>query len=451
MKKLVSAIILIITSLSLSSCSTYIRKAVPITIANPGYESYRVAIAVDYFGVKHIARSECPIGTTTNCKLIYSRAYSGGVLDFWTWSPTASYSGVDELDIAVTDSGVAVLVWNTTKIAGGAKTTLYMVADPPLIVQELMPGYVASGEPLLVSRFAVIYALSSVIDGSNISLRYQQVLGGSAIGWVSEHGVAYNSFNANAAVSPSGWLYVAYRGTGFDILYADNYGITGDMTNRFLIMADVTTYIGPAIDVNGVPETVYLAYYEDAPGSNDTLYLGHCPANACSISGIDPTFVSEYPLNTSKHWSISGLGGIVADAGTNAYYTFSATNDDTAGDYEIFEGFCTSGVPQVVANISNMPGGNDYYPAIGLMASYIPVTTWVHSNVDIYVFDTLPGVYQRQRKIHTASHGILSSFPGWDISCNADWGAGIWNEDELANRAFIIFNTYPAMLPMIKK
>ncbi len=159
MKKLVSATILIITSLLLSSCSNYIRTAIPINISNPGYESYRVAIAVDFFGVKHIARSECPIGTTTNCKLIYARAYSGRVTDFWTWNLGTAYNGVDELDIAVTDSGTAILAWNATKTTGGTEATLYMVANPPLTVQELMPGYVASGTPLLVSRFNVIYAV----------------------------------------------------------------------------------------------------------------------------------------------------------------------------------------------------------------------------------------------------------------------------------------------------
>ena len=120
MKKLVSATILIITSLILSSCSNYIRTAIPINISNPGYESYRVAIAVDFFGLKHIARSECPIGTNTNCKLIYSRAYSGGAVDYWTWVPGTDYSGVYELEIAPTaDDGNAVIAWNTYKTSDG--------------------------------------------------------------------------------------------------------------------------------------------------------------------------------------------------------------------------------------------------------------------------------------------------------------------------------------------
>ncbi len=128
LKKIPAILLALIIVLTINGCSNYIRKAVPINIANPGYEAYKVVIAVDYFGVKHIARSECPIGTTSNCILIYSRATSGGVIDMWSWSSSAEYSGVYEFDIAVTDSGTAVLAWNTNKTAGGAHTTLFLEA-----------------------------------------------------------------------------------------------------------------------------------------------------------------------------------------------------------------------------------------------------------------------------------------------------------------------------------
>lgn len=439
----------LIIVLNASGCSNYIRKAVPIPIANPGYETYRVAIAVDYFGVKHILRSECPIGTITNCILIYSRAYSGQVINYWTWTPSASYNGVFELDIAVTDSGTAVIAWNTNKTSGGAHTTLFMEANLPLTVEELMPGYVAADrDPLLVSRFNVVYAISEVFSGSYIALRYRQILGGTAGGWVSEIGVSYASVLADAAVSPSGWLYVAYRHTpSFDICYADNYGNSGDMTNRFLILADVVSYSNPRIDVNGNPETVYLAYSEDSSGANDTVYLGHCPANGCTIS--PPTFVSEYPLDTSKHWNITSTVDIIADTATTAYYTFAALNDDTAGDYEIFEGYTQSGSPMEVQNISSL-SGPDGYPTIGLTASYVPITTWMHGGTDIYEFEKFL-FYEYQRKIHSAGNSILTSYNQREMSCNADWGAGIWIQNEAADRAYIIFNTIPTFIPIIIK
>ena len=127
---------------------------------------------------------------------------------------------------------------------------------------------------------------------------------------------------------------------------------------------------------------------------------------------------------------------------------FSAANDDTAGDIEVFEGFIQGGLTQSTLNISNLPGP-DYFPAIGLTASFIPVTSWVHGNA-IYEFETLPIFgYSYKRNIYTTSNNIMTSFPGTDMSCNADWCAGIWNEDEAANRAYVIFNTYPAMLPLV--
>ncbi len=269
-----------------------------------------------------------------------------------------------------------------------------------------MPGYVSYGTPMLVSRFNVIYAVNVVYSGSNMALRYRQVEGGSASGWVSEHGVAYHSNSPDAAVSPSGWLYVVYwYGAGPDIMYADNYYNSGDMTNRFSILSGATNYSNPVIDVYGSPETVTMAYYANifTTEYNDALFVGYCPAYACTnVSAI--TF--EYPLDSSKHWDVNSYLDIVSDAGTNAFFVFQARNDDTAGDYEIFEGFTTSGSPQGVYNISNLPG-YDLDPTIGLTASYIPVTTWLHGSNEIYEFETYPAFfYIYQRKIHTASHNI---------------------------------------------
>ena len=249
-----------------------------------------------------------------------------------------------------------------------------------------------------------------------------------------------------AAVSPSGSLYVAYRRyPGADIWYADNYGITGDMTNRFLILASATNYVGLVIDVYGSPETVYLAYYIDQPTNDDALIIGLCPADTCTNVLVSSFF---YPLDTSKHWAITNYGGIIADAATSAYYVFSAANDDTAGDIEVFEGFYRVALRSPLS-IFPTCRGTDYFPAIGLTASYIPVTSWVHGNA-IYEFETLPIFgYSYKRNIYTTSNNIMTSFPGTDMSCNADWCAGIWKEDEAANRAYVIFNTYPAMLPLV--
>jgi hypothetical protein len=447
-KRILAIVLSLVFVLTATGCSNRLHKAVPINIANIGYEVYRVAIAVDYFGVKHIARTECPIGTSTNCKLIYSRAYSGGATDIWSWSSTTDYTGVFEIDLAVTDSGTAALTWNSTKTAGSVKTTLFMLTSDPWTVQELMPGYVVYDSPLLVSRYNVIYAINQVYNGSYLALRYRQMIGGSASGWVSELGISEASVFANAAVSPSGWLYVTYRHTpSFDLCYADNYGTTGDMTNSFVLLGGVPSYREAAIDVYGSPEIVYLAYFNHTGTTNDNLYLGHCPAIACTI----PTFVSEYPLDVSKHWDIDGELSIVADAGVNAYFVFRAKNDDTVGDYEIFEGYTQSGIPQGVVNISSL-AGSDAYPAIGLNAGYIAVTTWVHGNNAIYEFETLPTYfYFYQRKIQTTSNPIITWSSGRDMSCNADWGAGIWIEDEAANRAYFIFNTLPSFLPIIIK
>ena len=187
------------------------------------------------------------------------------------------------------------------------------------------------------------------------------------------------------------------------------------MTNRFLILASATNYVGLVIDVYGSPETVYLAYYIDQPTNDDALIIGLCPADTCTdISAIE--FI--YPLDTSKHWAITNYGGIIADAATSAYYVFSAANDDTAGDIEVFEVFIQSGPTHSTLNISNLPGP-DYFPAIGLTVSYIPVTSWVHGNA-IYEFETLPIFgYSYKGSIYTTSNNIydLVSRHGYVLQC----------------------------------
>jgi hypothetical protein len=453
MKKIILlTILLTILAVLTGGCSRFVRKAVHIPNINTLYEPIEVHVATDYYGVKHILRKICLITDSSSCLLEYSQATSGTPIFMDTWGTPTGYHGIETPDIAVTDSGVAAFAWQSNRDYGGGYATLYMLSSGLGTINEIDSGY-NSTSPLLVSRGETIYAVHNVEDGTHGAIRYRQLVGGSAIGWVSEHGLSTDNAWVDAAVSPDGKLYVLFfRSTYWDIMYADNYSTTGDMTNRFGLVSSASNYTFGRIDVNGIPAVVYVTYtrnFTPAPGVSDVLVIGHCPANNC---GYFTTYEIEQPLDSAKEWNVLGNADIIADAGNTAYYVFQATNSDTATNVEIFEGYFQDGLPHFIANVSNTPG-NDGMPSIGLMWSIIPVAGWVAGG-SFYQFDAYPFnipplfAYASLRNIHQTTYPIITEPV---MSCNADWGAGAWIEEQTENESYVIFNVYPALLPMIKK
>jgi hypothetical protein len=447
MKRLYLNITLVaIIALALSGCSREIHRAIQIPMSDASYQIKDIDVAVDYFGVKHIVARVCSISVPTDCQIVYWTATSGQPDVVYAWYPPTGFIGMEDPAIAVTDSGVAAIAWETARSAGGAYATMFVLSTALGTVSEISPAYTAV-EPRLVSKGNFIYAVQSVNEGGHFSIRYRQLVGGSTSGWVSEHGGSKTSDDVlmDAAVSPSGNLYVVWwRTPSGDIMYADNYGDTGDMTNRFGFISGAFDYTMPRIDVNGSPEVVYVTYTHQLLASSDLLVIAHCPANGCAY----PPDI-ELPLDTSKQWNVTSEADVIADTGNTAYYVFNATNTDTPGNIEVYEGYFQEGLAYYTANASNTPG-NDGIPSIGLMWSIIPVSSWVTGN-DIYQFDAYPFIlpYASLRLIHHAAATIFTD--GTNMSCNADWGTGVWVVDGSPDQAFVIYNTYPAMLPAIRK
>jgi hypothetical protein len=446
MKRLIVPVTVVaIIALCLSGCSRYVRQAVKVPNPDASHETVNIAVAVDYFGVKHVVRRVCSTSAPAECQIIYSTAISGVVTNIWGWDSPSGYSGMENPAIAVTDSGVAVITWETYKTPGWTHATLYVMSTVPALINEIDSGYVATS-PHLVSKLNTIYALQDINQGGRWAIRYRQLVGGSAAGWVSEHGSTTNDNTyLDAAVSPSGNLHVVFWRMPFsEIMYADNYGTSGDMTNRFALVTPATNYTQPRIDVNGVPEVVYITYTNEVLPSN-LLVIGHCLAASCTFGSYE----IELPLDPSKSWNVIGEADIIADAGTTAYYVFNATNTDTGANIEVFEGYFQDGLAYYTANASNT-AENDGTPSIGLMWSIIPVSSWVTGD-DIYQFDAYPFIlpYASLRLIHHTGATILTD--SVNMSCNADWGAGVWIEDQATQQGYVIFNTYANMLPIIRK
>jgi hypothetical protein len=461
MKKIVgSVVLLVVLSLLVSACSRYVRSAIPIPISNPGYESHEVAVAVDYAGVKHIARIECPLGLGYNCTLIYTKVISGNPTDVWSWASSPGFTQPEYPDIAVTDGGVAVITWRAQRSPGADYTHLAVYSTNLAVINELTPlPVIASGKPLLRSKLGYIYAVFQVEDGAGSALRFARLTGGGLSGWVSATGTELNQIVSDFAVSPSGYVYVIYRRFyGGDIWYFDNYG---GVEHRFEILSGALSYSYPSIDVNGNPETVHMAYVQNIDPfplpDEDALILAYCPANNCTLPG---TFTTELPFfGSSEKWDIDGAVDIVVDSGpiplvtaTNtAYYAFKAKNTTTT-HYDIYIGIFQVGQPHAFVNISNTIE-EEKEPRIGLMYSWIPVTGWLQGN-NVYQFDGFPFfpfIYGETRLIHHSTLPIRDVALGIDMATFADWGAGVWVVDDSADQAFVIFNTYPSMMPLIRK
>lgn len=449
-KRTLAILFSLIIVISTSGCSTYIHAAIGLPITEPGYQSAEVSIAVDLFGVKHIARTECPISGSDPCKLIYTRVKPGlaGLSEtVYSWLPIAGQS-VHDVDIAVTDSGIAYIVYHYDGRPGATVSSeLWAMRSDQLEIPVLVEGtYNVDSKPIVVARWDTVY----VVYNAGVYIRYMRLNDG-ANGWV-DHTPGTSFVVHEAAVGWNGALYVIYYHV-LELKYADNYGITGDMTNHLLLASYSNEK--PDIDVNGNPETVYVIYSQalTGPGASDSLYLDHCIASSCTSMTHE-----TINLDPSLHWKISGNPQVIADRGLDAtlgnfaYYIFTAHN---AGDLidEVFEGFYKAGIttPDPFA-VTDTPD-TEADPHACLMWSYIPVFSWreylsVSFFGDMYEQDIYPYVYTTQRLVRHTTTGAAEI----DMACNADWGAGIWNEETgVGKQAWVSFNSYPAMLPIIMK
>jgi hypothetical protein len=462
-KRTLIIIILLVIVLSASGCSKYIHSAVQIPLYFEGHESYQVAIAVDYFGKKHIARTECPIGTIDNCRLIYTTVINGQPLNVFSMIPLAGENYLDP-DIVVTDSGIAFIVWRWYNRGGNAKyEDWWLRSDDIGNHYRINPAYDSAGPPKLAKHFEYVYVGYEVVNG---------ILGGSALrfrelnpldshtGWVADHTInEFRKTNIHLAVSGDGWLFITFLYNGYYI-YSTNYGLPGDMTIVQLVINPIPTIThGVHVDVNGSPGTAYMVAVgkvTPGPGVSDQLYIAHCPIASCSGSN----YITEVvPLSGTDQWDIIGEPDIVSDINAllpgneRAYVSFLARNNTTGSHSDVFSAYYEEGSPSIVStptNLSNTPSDEETEPSIGLMWSIFAVAGWREdlgsgNFGNVYEFDNLDYLL---RTVRSSSSGKA----GYDMACNADWGSGIWNE--LTNGRIIpwvAFNTIPAFLPMIKK
>lgn len=447
-KRTVAIVFSLVILLTASGCSTYIHPAITLPLTEPGYESYEVSIAVDITGIKHIARTECYRDDPPPypCKLIYTRVAPGlnGLSETaYSWIPTSG-EYVHDVDIAVTDGGLAYIVYRHDNRSGAAVPSelFYTRSDALGVPVQIEGTYEVTGTPIAVARGVNVYVAYQVLSGGRTQLRYRQLNNMSVGGWVDSVSSTTDYVLHDAAEGWNGAFYVTYL-LGGGLNYADNYGDTGDMTNHQY----VSTYHSSIadIDVNGNPEMVYIIFDDTryfATYSN-SIFIVYCLANNCTS-----LTTAVMPLDNPELWRLQGNPQVIADTVTTAYYIFTARRESSQ-NFNTYFGSFQVGVPiPAPTQLTDTPEiENDV--RICLMWSLFPVTAWRTDLGGGYYGDITEADYINIIKtVRKTTKGLKEI----DLACNADWGAGIWIEETgVGKQAWVSFNTYPALMPIIKK
>jgi hypothetical protein len=445
-KKLVVVLSSLTIILATSGCSTYIHAAIGLPFTEPDYQSNEVSIAVDFFGVKHIARTECPITGSDPCKLIYTIVRSGlpgGSETVYSWMPLSGQN-VHDVDIAVTDGGMAYIVFRWDGRSGATvDSELYLMrSDLPGTFIPVETTYPVYGKPIAVSRGGNVYVAYEVRPSTYTQLRYRMLNNPSVGGWVDTCFSTASCVLHDAAVGWNGYLYVVYAQADY-LESANNYGITGDMTNH----PYVSTYFSSKadIDVNGNPEMVYIIFDDtrEFSGFSNGLFIDYCLASSCTS-----VTTSVIPMPDAELWRLMGNPQVIADTISTAYYIFVG-NHVSYTDISVYGGLFKAGVtPADPIRLSNTPGAETDV-RICIMWSLDPIFGWRMSLGGGFYGDMYQDEYTAgQRKVRETTTGTAEL----DMACNADWGAGIWNEETgVGKQALVSFNTYPALMPAIFK
>jgi hypothetical protein len=447
-RKPFALIISLVLVFTISGCSNYLHAAIPLPITEPDYQSEEVAIAVDLAGIKHIARTECPIVGSDPCKLVYTRVMPGlpGLSETaYSWIPPSNEQ-VYDVDIAVTDSGYAYIVFRVDgRVGASVASELYAMRNDFLGIQVLIEGtYEVTGKPIAVARGGNVYVAYDVLYTTYNQVRYFNLTNPAVKGWVEQCFPTAPCVLNDAAVGWNGSLYVVYT-LGAILEYSDNYGVSGDMTNHVLVSTIFSSKA--AIDVNGTPETVYIIYDDtrEFPGFSNGLFINHCLAASCTVQTIDVA-----PMPDGELWRLQGTPQVIANVLNTAYYIFIGTNN-TIPNVEVFAGSFQVGSPSTFEPVTRMTDSPvvETDERLCLTWSLNPVAAWRldlggGAFGDISEYGLTTGI----RPVRQTTSGRA----GVDLACNADWGAGIWNELTTGKRqAWVSFNTYPNLLPMITK
>lgn len=452
----------VIILLSLSACTRDYPPPAPL--ANSGFlyqanDTAPLAIALDASGTSHIARLECNQDSPYQCRILYQAFASGRQLALQPWLPDNGYTFRNP-DVAVTDSGLAVITWQNCETGSNNCSTWFMRSSDLFSAIVLEIGTFSQNRPLVLSRGEYLYAIHEVrISATASGLRYCRILAASTdCHWVSGH-ADDGTFRADpaAAITSLGTLHVNYLQKAVGSMtawYADNSGNTNaDMDaapNHTLNMGSATRFLPPAAAIETDDGYIYFALARDELASDamDVFYIN--PFNTAD-GGI-----KSYNLDAGKQWAIYGRPSLTASSSTS-YVAFAALTTDHPQQTDIYwssfsAGDASPSNPSRPYPTNLTAGDYDCDPVITQVSGWAfigwHICGFPPATNDVYFYSVTGG-----QIIHSANwqgRGTL------DMASNGDYVAGIWNElytDAAGEKlhTWLAYNANMLWLPVVKK
>lgn len=442
--------LLMLSALMLTACIPNIFPPTPLlspTGNNLDTPGNPVAIAVEPNGRKSVLWLEKG-GDVGVSRLIYWRTHFGEPTA--TASLNVNFGAVP--DIAVTDSGVAYLVWFSSD--GPNRTFNYAAMSPDSTT--ISPHTLYSGDLYntglhmqVIARSETVYA---VFPGYGC-LYYQQLSPTlTAKKKVSDYIVADSSLeNLRVTLDSANKLHVLWVERpnpmgGYHLRYNSNATVnaSGDM-NQGVNYGPFTDSSGDALDITttGSPpnEFVYMLYRFQA----GRLYAASCLANGCSAISHNEIFLS------SSSWLISELRAV--GIGSIVYVAFLAINSSTSNS-ELFyitnltanpaeQRITTTDYSKSDLNMVRVSLGSTYLPLVG-WRRYTPASPYALD--DAYIWAPSYGT----KKVFTSAS--TDRYQGSDLAANGEWVAGVWAADYNGRVVpFLSGNAYQSNLPLVSK
>lgn len=432
---------------------------VPTELLKEEFYASEAAVGISPQGQIHIAMSICPLETSIEEYCWFTHFYPDSDTQWHRLNYQSPTPGRDMLspDIVVNDDGIAYMVVRARMLGGTSYD--YLIDSFSHGMTRLDSTYGSLDRPKIATNGTDVYVVYPVEDTASFRLRYKQVAGGTASGWVSPaagDGQYLSGDKYNLAVSRAGYLYVVWNNS-LGIYLNSNYGSTGNMSH-LRVVESTGGFSTPAIAVSDADSggndfvwVVYADFYPDAHINSDDMVLYYCDASDCDGSTED---WFRFSLNSTAEWELRERPRVVGK-GSNAYVAFSGRNKyqpaGTAG-YEIFVGWHNPITPEEEITTVTDDSIGDFEPVIAIINDY-PTVAWrqipgADGYRDVMLYDSKYGV----RKVFESEQGKSNL----DIAGNGIHGAGVFLENILRPGIdtvdmYYTYNGFLIHLPFVRR
>ncbi len=445
-KKLSFGLVLALFLLLAAGCRDKIAPLWKIPLVTADYQSGQLAMQVGPGGVIHIARTECPTGSTSQCRLVVTKHNGASFVNrLVPEAPLPNVVNRTDPDVAVTDSGVAYYVLRLHYDNGVVKDYWRSDQFGDFFYPLDNNGLKSTGPPKVAARGETVYALYQALDLTlGTVLKYKQLAGGTHSGTLLPVSEVLES---DLVLAPGDKLFASFlaihggvQGAGFCEVPA----LTGLYTCP---LNDGPEYEAmPTLRLDETGSVLSFALVRSS--KYEPLTLMRCPTNDCV-----PHLVQDlYTLPSEEHWTITSPV-CLATSPTATFVAFTAWNTRLpVGQTEVYRYIympgTTTGPPAPITDNSEVESAPQCaYYSDGAEAG--DVIGWRIVSQDafgsVYIWDAINGT----RRVH---QGISDGRTGFLMDGRGRYLAGIANLLTGSQVApWVSFNADLVYLPSIRR